>query len=272
MGKDYLGTYNGSVFYPLNTDPNDVNIEAIAYALSNNSRFCGHTSKFWSVAQHSLLVAKFIRDELSEEISRAGLNPEKAEMLGLLHDASEAYLSDMCRPIKQFMQEYLKYEQMVQTKILGAFNLIDSEYEKYMEFVKIADDTILYAEAIVLMNPCEMWLDDYYDGFNKPKREEYQQYIKLENIQIVEAKFIDRCIELCNYLNLTDTPVDRLPKPEHTVYKPIYVLGKIPLYYMESMDGIHIRIAENAEDYLFKHRELDSVLDIVEYLKFKIGV
>lgn len=209
MRLDYIGAYNGSIFYPTNESTDDVNLEAIAFALSNNSRFCGHTNKFWSIAQHSMLVAKFIENELAYEIYGVGLDVDKAMLYGLLHDASEAYLSDICRPIKQFLPDYADYENLVQTKILRAFG-IEDEAKEYRKYVKIADDTILYAEATVLMNPNDKWKLDYADGFNLKSRVKYERFIDIENPQIVEAKFIHMCMRLCKLLNLLDTPAEKL--------------------------------------------------------------
>ena len=79
-------TYTGKEFYPLDPNPADIDIKDIAHALSNCCRFAGHIKSFYSVAQHSVIVS-----ELCE--------PENA-LAGLLHDASEAYLSDIARPVK----------------------------------------------------------------------------------------------------------------------------------------------------------------------------
>ena len=85
-----ITTYTGLHFDPVEPDENLIKIKDIAHALSMICRANGHTKIFYSVAQHSIACAK--------EASQQGLSKEL--VLGcLLHDASEAYLSDVTRPI-----------------------------------------------------------------------------------------------------------------------------------------------------------------------------
>lgn len=239
MAKDYLGTYNGSVFYPINADKlDDVNLESIAFALSTNSRFCGHTKKFWSVAQHSLLVSEIIEKSCNKEIAEAGLDINKASLIALLHDASEAYLSDMCRPIKKFMSDYAKYETLVQNKIYKVFGINQHDIDKYSKWIRFADDTALYTEAITLMNPSKIWLEDYADGFSNKTIYEYTDHIKIENMQIVEAKFICKCVKLCSKLGIKVDCIDKLPKYQCIDDEiPIISEGKV-MCYAKFNDGI----------------------------------
>ena len=74
----------------------EITIEDIAHALSNQCRFSGHLPRFYSVAQHSVLCSK-----LAE-----GTN----KLAALLHDASEAYLLDIPSPIKPHLSNYKKIE------------------------------------------------------------------------------------------------------------------------------------------------------------------
>src|SRR5574342_1090607 len=83
-------TYTGRLFWPLSPRLEDINILDICHALSNQTRFTGHTREFYSVAQHSCLVSDLL--------------PEKFKLDGLLHDASEAYLMDLARPVKELEQ------------------------------------------------------------------------------------------------------------------------------------------------------------------------
>src|SRR6266496_1501995 len=80
-------TYSGELITPLNPDPDDIQIEDIAHALSNQCRFSGHCKQFYSVAEHSCRVSDLCSYE--------------HQLGGLLHDGTEAYLSDIARPIKQ---------------------------------------------------------------------------------------------------------------------------------------------------------------------------
>lgn len=80
-------TLTGKLVDPLDLKPADIDIEDIAHALSNLCRFTGHCPKFYSVAQHSCFVASLV--------------PRELRLAALLHDASEAYLSDIASPTKQ---------------------------------------------------------------------------------------------------------------------------------------------------------------------------
>src|ERR1017187_10636100 len=76
-----ITTFSGIHFWPLLPNPADIRIEDIAHALSNQCRFAGHAREFYSVAEHSVRVSQ--------------LCPPEDALWGLLHDASEAYLTDV---------------------------------------------------------------------------------------------------------------------------------------------------------------------------------
>lgn len=90
-----IRTWSGKLVRPLALRHEDIDLEDIAHALSNKCRFNGHC-KFISVAQHSVLVAKKLHASL--------------QLWGLLHDASEAYLDDLVKPLKE-LPEFAFYKQ-----------------------------------------------------------------------------------------------------------------------------------------------------------------
>jgi len=90
----WIQTYTGRKFYPLDPNPEDVCIEDIAHALSLKCRFNGHCKQFYSVAEHSVRVSNLASQFVTPQCSA------RTALLGLLHDAGEAYLPDICRPIK----------------------------------------------------------------------------------------------------------------------------------------------------------------------------
>ena len=136
----YISTYSKKKFYPLDIRKSDLDIIDIAHALSNMCRFAGHVDKFFSVAEHSVRVSKIIDKDLA--------------LAGLLHYASEAYLVDVPRPLKQLVDfgPYRKIEKKVQDTIYRKYNIhldIDD-----LDRIHIADNLQLAVEARDLMgNP-----------------------------------------------------------------------------------------------------------------------
>jgi hypothetical protein len=136
-GSDWLQTFTGQKVYPLHLRPKDIRIEDIAHALAAQCRFAGHTKSHYSVAQHSYLVA-------------ANCKPADA-LWGLLHDASEAYLTDIPRPLKRRREFawYRKAEDRAMAAICQAFEL---QLEQ-PEAVSVADKRMLATESRDVMAP-----------------------------------------------------------------------------------------------------------------------
>jgi hypothetical protein len=133
----WIQTYSGRRFNPTKPNPDAIVIQDIAHSLSMQCRFTGHTKKFYSVAQHSVLVSHICNDEDA--------------LWGLLHDASEAYLIDVPRPLKQSgkFNAYLEFEAKMQEAICKRFGLPYKEPPS----VKRADTKLLATEARDLMSP-----------------------------------------------------------------------------------------------------------------------
>ena len=137
----WIQTYTGKAVDPFAPAPADLCIEDIAHALSNICRFTGHCRAFYSVAQHSLEMAARL--------------PRPLQLAGLLHDASEAYLCDVARPLKQ-RPEFAFYraaEAHLQTAILhrlGGF----AESAAGHDQIKALDLRLLEWERQALMGPC----------------------------------------------------------------------------------------------------------------------
>lgn len=110
-----IKTWTGRVD-PLNPTVDEINIEDIAHALSRQCRYNGHCDGFLSVARHSIWV--------SERLKTQGFDAQ-VQLNGLLHDAAEAYLGDLVRPIKQseFGVAYLKTEKILEAVIAERFGL-----------------------------------------------------------------------------------------------------------------------------------------------------
>lgn len=82
----WMMTATGRKFHPFDPRPDDIDIADIAHALARICRYGGHTERFYSVAEHSVHVSRIVAPEL--------------KLGALLHDAAEAYLGDIPRPIK----------------------------------------------------------------------------------------------------------------------------------------------------------------------------
>lgn len=106
---DWMQTSTGRQFFPMDPRPEEIHIEDIAAALSKMCRFSGHSTRFYSVAEHCVL--------LSQVASPA------AAFDALMHDASEAYLSDVIRPIKPFLANYREIEERLERAIAERFSL-----------------------------------------------------------------------------------------------------------------------------------------------------
>jgi hypothetical protein len=106
---DWMQVSSGGIIYPLDPRPEEINIKDIAAALSKLCRYGGHCIHYISVAEHSVHVANAAPDNL--------------KMAALLHDASEAYLVDMPRPIKRHFPEYRVHEERLEKCIFEKFGL-----------------------------------------------------------------------------------------------------------------------------------------------------
>ena len=138
----YITTYTGKHFDPTNPDMAQVDIRDIAHALSLICRGNGQVKSFFSVGQHCINAAK-------EAIARGYSN--RVILACLLHDAGESYLSDVPRPLKPSMPEYVRTEE----------HLLDLIYEKYLGYkldeeeqrlVKSIDNDLLYYDLKELLN------------------------------------------------------------------------------------------------------------------------
>jgi 5'-deoxynucleotidase YfbR-like HD superfamily hydrolase len=123
-----IGTHSGKLIDVANLSSNDIDIEDIAHTLSLLCRWGGHCLEFYSVAEHSV--------RCSYKASK------KFKLEALLHDASEAYLVDIPRPIKRNLPDYQRLEQVVEKAISEKFNLPFPTSKE----VKIVDNRMLETE------------------------------------------------------------------------------------------------------------------------------
>ena len=129
----WLLTSTGRHFDLVDPQPDMVNILDIAQGLANECRYVGQCRAFYSVAQHCVLASEIVEAEHALE--------------ALLHDASEAYLKDIPRPLKQLLPDYRAIERRVDAVIRAAFNLPSAQSDA----VKQTDIILLATERRDLM-------------------------------------------------------------------------------------------------------------------------
>lgn len=129
----WILTYTGRRLDPLAPDPAQIDPLDIAHALANLCRFNGHTKRFYSVAQHSVLVARHVPCQFALE--------------GLLHDATEAYIADVTRPVKPHLLNYQVIEHNLHRAIASRFGIPAN----LPNAVKTADVVLLATEKRDLM-------------------------------------------------------------------------------------------------------------------------
>jgi len=128
---NWIQTYSGKKIYPLNPNPHDICIEDIGHALSNICRFTGHCTEFYSVAQHSVYVSSMVSEENA--------------LWGLLHDASEAYICDIARPVKT--SPSFEFYREAEKRLMGAIACRFGLSGKQPEEVTAMDNVLLVTEA-----------------------------------------------------------------------------------------------------------------------------
>lgn len=154
--SDWIQTATGRQFWPLDPQPEEISIIDIAHALSNICRFTGHVRRFYCVAEHSVRVSYEVEWRLrgsTEEVRRP------LALWGLLHDATEAYLCDLARPLKRapvFGPLYKAFERTLMDSVCIRFGLDRVE----PAIVKAVDNALLETERRDLMNrPPRPWRD-----------------------------------------------------------------------------------------------------------------
>ena len=168
-------------------------------------RFNGHCKKFYSVAQHSLNAAKLIKKQ--------GY-PAKTQLYGLLHDAAEAFVCDMPKPLKELIPQYKHIENEIQVAIWEAFHIPQPIEEEYA-IVKKADEMLLVYESNHLMrNMCTQ--PQYLSGVKNRIRiflsfgKEFMEMVQMQLLytsfiprRYVEVKFIKTVEKLLKQTNTT---------------------------------------------------------------------
>ena len=175
MGEIMTCSYK--MFDPLHPDVDLIDIEDIAHALSMLCRANGHFRTFYSVGQHSINCAR--------EAKARGYS-QKVQLACLLHDASEAYLADVTRPVKAELPRYKEIEGPLQDLIWNkwlsaplssAENTQVFEIDDHMlahEFIHIMDTKIVEPTPELLSNG-----EFSFTGFDTCRQEFLQLFRQL---------------------------------------------------------------------------------------------
>lgn len=139
-----MQTYTGRAFDLAAPHPDDICLDDIAHHLANQCRYTGATVVSWSIAQHSLLVAALL--------------PAPLKFAGLLHDAHEAYTSDIATPFKRLINRHGNNivaitEAMIDEAILTKWPHMKPADDFGRDAIKVADRMALKIEREHLLNP-----------------------------------------------------------------------------------------------------------------------
>ena len=152
--------------------PEEINVIDIAHSLANQCRYAGHCREFYSVAQHSVIVSRIV--------------PLEFQLWGLLHDAAEAYLVDLPRPLKRFSaigDAYRVVERRLMLAVCERFGLENDE----PWCVHVADDVALMTEKRDLMPGLWKW---------RETAQPLVETIKPQSPAEAEGEFLGRAGEL----------------------------------------------------------------------------
>jgi len=181
----WMQSYTGKQLFIFEPERSVICIEDIAHSLSYICRYGGHCTRFYSVAQHSFLVAELMLRHVS---GLAIPFREACDMVkaALLHDAAEYVLGDMLRPLKHSgeMETYLRLEEKWEHEIFRTF-CVKSVYQQHKALIKKFDWVMLATERRDLMTAVENrpWT------FREPPMEEKIEEVSIE---VVKHRFLQR--------------------------------------------------------------------------------
>ncbi len=130
-------TITGRKIDLMDVKPNDISIVDIAWGLSMQNRFNGQILKPYSVAHHSILVANLLDQEYKAE--------------ALMHDAAEAYIGDLIKPIKNHCPRYIRVEKKILKTIFKKYKINDTGE---------ISEKVMWADAVMLNREKSY----FYDG------------------------------------------------------------------------------------------------------------
>lgn len=174
-------TYTKIHMDPFAPKPEDFCIADIAHALSLMTRANGHFPIFYSVGQHCIACCK--------EAAARGY-PPRLSLACLLHDAGEAYLSDLTRPVKQHLDAYCAAEERLLDLLYARFLGAALSPQEKQAVAKI-DDTMLYYEFLEMtgerLSDCAETLAEVPRFVTEPFTDTEKEYNRLYGLLSAQA-------------------------------------------------------------------------------------
>lgn len=140
---------NVNIYGPDLMRPGDVLLRDVVHSLAMLCRFNGHLREFYSVAEHSVLVAALAEFYGDDE----------AIIPALLHDAHEAYTGDVPRPVKRLVPEFAAYEAKVEAVVRKGLDLPGPAHAVWGRVAEY-DNAILHREMKTLRKVTPDWYDE----------------------------------------------------------------------------------------------------------------
>ena len=155
---EWMQVASGRKFFPQDPRPEEIKINDIANGLALTCRYGGqgNVDKFYSVAEHSLLMARYTLQNRSGN----SYNMLSLALAVLMHDAAEAYAGDLIRSIKSAVRDaYAPLEDNIQEVILKKYGLLQFSLN-WAQTIKEIDNRIVVNEKAVLFNSPQDWAAD----------------------------------------------------------------------------------------------------------------
>ena len=154
---EWMHTSSGGKFFPMDPRPEDIHITDIANGLALDCRYAGQgrVDRFYSVAEHSWLMARYAR-------SVDGM-PTRVCLAVLLHDAPEAWINDLARAVKHSVEGYDVVEHRIATVVNKKYGLTET-FKEYYSYIKDLDRRIVPHEKDAIMRHPQPWAYDQFDS------------------------------------------------------------------------------------------------------------
>lgn len=146
--SNFVTTRDGHLFYFDQLNVESIPLHSVAHSLSQQCRFNGHIEEHYSVAEHSVHISHLVLEY--------GGSPDTA-LYGLLHDASEAFMGDMPRPLKKMFPAFSNLESRIMEKYCELYSIDDPD----VKMVQWLDCNIVRDEAEKFYAEPPEWTKEY---------------------------------------------------------------------------------------------------------------